>query len=161
MPPRGDRKSSGGAPRASEPTSPASKRKTNDTAEVESSPRRSKRVKSTNEPKAVSTGSAKANGTVKEEAEEETKDGTDAVADVSDEKPAPVEKGTKKRKTKQEKEAENMPLRARTPGLRMLVGAHVSAAKGMSQCMAPQLGQDLIKCIAGVFNSITNSAHIG
>lgn len=39
-------------------------------------------------------------------------------------------KTSKKRKTKEEKEAEAMPLRARTPGVRMLVGAHVSAAKG-------------------------------
>lgn len=39
-------------------------------------------------------------------------------------------KTSKKRKTKEEKEAEAMPLRARTQGLRMLVGAHVSAAKG-------------------------------
>ncbi|KAJ5214928.1 DNA-(apurinic or apyrimidinic site) lyase 1 [Penicillium chermesinum] len=46
------------------------------------------------------------------------------------------------RKTKEEKEAESMPLAARTKGLRMFVGAHVSAAKG-------------------VFNSIHNSEHIG
>lgn len=43
---------------------------------------------------------------------------------------AVTDKTSKKRKTKEEKEAEAMPLRARTPGLRMLVGAHVSAAKG-------------------------------
>lgn len=34
------------------------------------------------------------------------------------------------RKTKEEKEAEAMPLAARTNGLRMFIGAHVSAAKG-------------------------------
>lgn len=39
-------------------------------------------------------------------------------------------KTSKKRKTKEEKEAEAMPLRVRTQGLRMFVGAHVSAAKG-------------------------------
>lgn len=39
-------------------------------------------------------------------------------------------KASKKRKTKEEKELEAMPLRARTQGLRMFVGAHVSAAKG-------------------------------
>ncbi|PLB55422.1 AP endonuclease [Aspergillus steynii IBT 23096] len=137
MPPRGTRKASGGAPRSAEPTSPASKRKTNGTAEIDSSPRRSKRVKSTDELKAISV-----NGTVKEEVGEETKDAVDVVADEVDEKPAVTEKGPKKRKTKQEKEAEMLPLRARTPGLRMFVGAHVSAAKG-------------------VFNSITNSTHIG
>ena len=36
----------------------------------------------------------------------------------------------RKRKTKDEKEGENMPLAARSVGLRMLVGAHVSSAKG-------------------------------
>lgn len=35
------------------------------------------------------------------------------------------------KKTKEEKEAEAMPLAARTQGLKMFVGAHVSAAKGM------------------------------
>ncbi|KAL4948755.1 xylose isomerase-like protein [Aspergillus filifer] len=49
---------------------------------------------------------------------------------------------TKKRKTKKEKEAEMVPLRARTQGLRMFVGAHVSAAGGVS-------------------NAVTNSKHIG
>lgn len=43
-------------------------------------------------------------------------------------------KTTKKRKTKADKEAEAMPLRPRTQGLRMFVGAHVSAAKGWLQC---------------------------
>ncbi|MCJ1249255.1 hypothetical protein MMC30_006478 [Trapelia coarctata] len=46
------------------------------------------------------------------------------------------------RKTKEEKEAEAMPLAARTNGLRMFIGAHVSGAKG-------------------VHNSITNAVHIG
>ncbi|KAJ5297801.1 hypothetical protein PENANT_c012G02877 [Penicillium antarcticum] len=48
----------------------------------------------------------------------------------------------KARKTKKDQEAEAMPLAARTQGLRMFVGAHVSAAKG-------------------VFNSIHNSHNIG
>lgn len=39
----------------------------------------------------------------------------------------PARKG---RKTKEEKEAEAMPLAPRTQGLKMFVGAHVSAAKG-------------------------------
>lgn len=42
-------------------------------------------------------------------------------------KAKPVKKG---KKTKEEKEAEAMPLAPRTQGLRMFVGAHVSAAKG-------------------------------
>ena len=40
-----------------------------------------------------------------------------------------------KRKTKEEKEMEAMPLAARTDGLRMLIGAHVSGAKGRSFSM--------------------------
>ncbi|CAG7999061.1 unnamed protein product [Penicillium olsonii] len=48
----------------------------------------------------------------------------------------------KTRKTKKDQEAEAMPLAPRTQGLRMFVGAHVSAAKG-------------------VFNSIHNSEQIG
>lgn len=43
-------------------------------------------------------------------------------------KKKPAKKG---RKTKEEKEAEAMPLAVRTQGLKMFVGAHVSAAKGM------------------------------
>ncbi|KAL2821005.1 xylose isomerase-like protein [Aspergillus cavernicola] len=55
---------------------------------------------------------------------------------------AATPKTTRKRKTKKEQEAEAMPLRARTQGLRMHVGAHVSAA-------------------GGVFNAVNNSKHIG
>jgi AP endonuclease-1 len=40
------------------------------------------------------------------------------------------EKAKRARKTKEEKEAGLMPLAARTPRLRMFVGAHVSCAKG-------------------------------
>lgn len=42
------------------------------------------------------------------------------------------EKAKRKRKTKEEKESEVMPLAARTNGLKMFVGAHVSSAKGPS-----------------------------
>ena len=52
------------------------------------------------------------------------------------------QKATRKRKTKEEKETDAMPLAPRTPGLRMYVGAHVSMAKGLQ-------------------NAITNSHHIG
>lgn len=48
----------------------------------------------------------------------------------------------RKRKTKEEKEAESMPLAKRTADVRMLVGAHVSIAKGVQ-------------------NAITNASHIG
>ncbi|KAL8667483.1 MAG: hypothetical protein Q9202_000699 [Teloschistes flavicans] len=46
------------------------------------------------------------------------------------------------RKTKEEKEAEAMPLVARSIGLRMFIGAHVSGAKGVQ-------------------NAVTNCLHIG
>jgi len=39
-------------------------------------------------------------------------------------------KPKQKRKTKEEKEGEAMPIAARTPGLNMFIGAHVSCAKG-------------------------------
>ncbi|OJJ45423.1 hypothetical protein ASPZODRAFT_134078 [Penicilliopsis zonata CBS 506.65] len=77
---------------------------------------------------------------VKQEEEEEEfelkqEDGQAAKASVT-------EKTTRKRKSKEEAKAETMPLAARTQGLRMFVGAHVSAAKG-------------------VFNAVSNSTHIG
>lgn len=44
---------------------------------------------------------------------------------------------TRHRKTKEEKEAEAMPLAARTVGLQMFIGAHVSAAKGLLYAAEP------------------------
>ncbi|KAJ5414077.1 hypothetical protein N7509_000704 [Penicillium cosmopolitanum] len=61
------------------------------------------------------------------------------AANTPAKKATPAKRG---KKTKEEKDAEAMPLAPRTPGLRMFVGAHVSAAKG-------------------VFNSIHNSEQIG
>lgn len=64
---------------------------------------------------------------------------SDTVADASQ----PTDKPKRKpRKTKEEKEAEAMPLAARTVGSKLYIGAHVSAA-------------------GGVHNSITNAVHIG
>ena len=54
----------------------------------------------------------------------------------------PVKKPAKKRKTKEQKEAEAMPLAARTTGVNMYVGAHVSIAKGIE-------------------NAVTNCVHVG
>ncbi|KAI9833075.1 MAG: hypothetical protein M1826_000442 [Phylliscum demangeonii] len=54
----------------------------------------------------------------------------------------PEAKLKRRRRTKAEIEAESMPLAPRTLGLRMLVGAHVSAAQGIQ-------------------NSVTNSVQIG
>lgn len=55
------------------------------------------------------------------------------TAESETEAAAATQKKPKKRgkKTKEEKEAEAMPLAVRTQGLKMFVGAHVSAAKGM------------------------------
>ncbi|KAL4867261.1 hypothetical protein BDV12DRAFT_171593 [Aspergillus spectabilis] len=81
---------------------------------------------------------------LKEETEVEAKqeDSTNVKNEEVDGQTAAATKTTKKRKTKKEQEAEMIPLRARTQGLRMHVGAHVSAAKG-------------------VFNAVNNSKHIG
>jgi AP endonuclease-1 len=79
---------------------------------------------------------------------------------------------TRKRKTKAEKEAEMAPLAARTQGLRMFVGAHVSAAKGWfafrsyhcQLCLLCPFYVNKLKfecCAPGVHNSVTNSMHIG
>ena len=67
----------------------------------------------------------------------------------------------RKRKTKEEKEIEAMPLAARTGGLRMFIGAHVSGAKGpsFSMCVAPVELRLFI--IIGVQNAVTNCVHIG
>ncbi|KUL84340.1 hypothetical protein ZTR_06313 [Talaromyces verruculosus] len=71
-----------------------------------------------------------------------TDKGIKEEVDIEEEETIIASKSTKKRKTKAEKEAEMLPLAARTKGLQMFVGAHVSAAKGVQ-------------------NSILNSVHIG
>lgn len=59
---------------------------------------------------------------------------TGASVLLKEEEVEPADDATKKvkrrRKTKEEKEAEAMPLAGRTNGMRMFVGAHVSSAKG-------------------------------
>lgn len=60
---------------------------------------------------------------------------------VGEEEGQQVGKRKRRRKTKEEKEAEAMPLAARAVGLRMYVGAHVSAAKGWSLTKAVQSGE--------------------
>lgn len=49
----------------------------------------------------------------------------------------------KKRKTKEEKEAEAMPLAARTVGHKLFIGAHVSSAGG--QCLPPMQSYSISK----------------
>ncbi|GLA30235.1 apurinic or apyrimidinic site lyase [Aspergillus phoenicis ATCC 13157] len=155
-------------PRSPEPG--GNKRKPDETQEQSSPLRRSKRVKSveglgTQSPsgKAAartapteSAGSPKATPrksggrvvSVKKEIEEEETVSVEAEVvnekkvkdEEADEKPKVKAKVTRKRETKED--IEMVPLRARTQGLRMCVGAHVSAAKG-------------------VFNAVHNSMHIG
>lgn len=67
--------------------------------------------------------------------------GEDTQVD-QDAKPVVEKKVQRKRKTKEEKEAEAMPLAPRTRGHKMFIGAHVSGS-------------------GGVHNSVLNSVHIG
>lgn len=123
-----------------------------------SSPRRTKRTRrsantasladpdnlETDEPKKltkrVSTAKAPAVKVEQEEpltkaqtthAKEDTKGAVKKEIEHDEEEIQP-KKGTKKRTSKEEKAAEMEPLAARTKGLQMFVGAHVSAAKGSS-----------------------------
>ncbi|CAG8198926.1 unnamed protein product [Penicillium salamii] len=126
----------------------AHKRNLSNGTSEQSPARRSKRQKSTINLKEQSDSEA-------EESEAETS--APAAKEEKPVKPAPKAAGKKApikkepkedappkktRKTKKDQEAEAMPLAPRTKGLRMFVGAHVSAAKG-------------------VFNSIHNSEQIG
>ncbi|GAB1215194.1 hypothetical protein ATERTT37_004380 [Aspergillus terreus] len=145
MPPRGSRKRTSDAVSA-EISSPGNqKRKVDQKADPASPVRRSKRVKSTDELR--DTGADTGSIAIKAEIEETevsieaASNGAGIKTEEADETPVTKRKATK-RKTKKEKEADLMPLRVRTQGLRMCVGAHVSAAKG-------------------VFNAIHNSMHIG
>ncbi|PWY78249.1 AP endonuclease [Aspergillus heteromorphus CBS 117.55] len=164
MPPRGPRTT---APAVS---AESSKRKLPE-AQEQTSPRRSKRVKpavgpkaapssSQSKPRAAATKPATKNTkaparkprgggkvislkgleTVGNNPEEQFDEGEGEESEEADEKPVVKAKAPRKKKTKEE--AEMVPLRARTPGLRMCVGAHVSAAKG-------------------VFNAVHNSMQIG
>ena len=104
------------------------------TAEQEDTPKRTKRItkvkvetaedeKEKEEekvatPKKSRKRTKKETGEVKQEVEEVGEEGEDP------------RKTKRRRKTKEEKEAEAMPLAARSTGLRMFLGAHVSSAKG-------------------------------
>ncbi|KAJ5567025.1 hypothetical protein N7535_006331 [Penicillium sp. DV-2018c] len=121
--------------------------------------RRSKRQKSTTNLKELS--SPEASESEPEEAILALKEEVTLEADVIEnippvdsakakKKKAPIKKESnedvkpkkKARKSKKDQEAEAMPLALRTKGLRMFVGAHVSAAKG-------------------IFNSVNNCEHVG
>ena len=70
-------------------------------------------------------------------------------------------KTKRKRKTKEEKELEAMPIAARTDGLRMFIGAHVSGAKGRSFLTYIATIALRLSTNSGVHNSVTNCVHIG
>jgi AP endonuclease-1 len=95
-------------------------------------------------------------------AEDETADTSVNETKEEEEKPIIHEKPTRKRKTKERKEAVMTPLAARTKGLQMFVGAHVSAAKGLSPLRHFDVHRLSVKSqILGVQNSVLNSVHIG
>ncbi|KAL4922830.1 xylose isomerase-like protein [Aspergillus aurantiobrunneus] len=155
MPPKGARK----AASSSIPESKTSKREL-EADELLSPRRQSKRIKSTEQLRAAPSSPQYEAPRVRVKREvlssqnEKIKTPDQAVKVVEQEvsteiKHEGVEEQTtvtartsRKRKTKKEQEAEIMPLRTRTQGLRMHVGAHVSAA-------------------GGVFNAVNNSKHIG
>lgn len=109
-------------------------------------PKKASRAKST--PKATKAKKTQVASSVKKEATEETEIASSVIAvkkesavetegvktEVKTEAGAAstvqTKPAKKARKTKEEKEAEAMPLAPRTQGLKMFVGAHVSAAKG-------------------------------
>lgn len=135
------------APSAISPTASPSKgsKRQADTTEPSSPLRRSKRTKSHDglsnvevkeKPEQDESTPNNARGRAvkvssKETIAEEVTEEVQTKVEEAEENPAPAVKTTKKRKTKKEIEAEMVPLRARTQGLRMCVGAHVSAAKGV------------------------------
>ena len=90
-----------------------------------------------------STTSIKGNSRASKERKKvkaEPTDVADTNGDLEEKEESKPVKG--KKKTKEEKEAEAMPLATRTPDLKYFVGAHTSMAKGVE-------------------NAIHNSAHIG
>jgi AP endonuclease-1 len=110
---------------------------------------------------ATATG-ARIKRTVEEEAEEEEQEEEEQDAEGT----VIRTKRTRKKKVKKEEVVEMKPLAARTTGLRMFIGAHVSAAKGV-YCI-PSASRDGIWlsrlnacCEIGIHNAISNSTHIG
>lgn len=89
--------------------------------------------------KARSGPNNKAKGPTKPSAPKES---IESESDSPIEEDSEAQKKPRQRKTKEQKEAENMPLAIRSTGVNMFVGAHVSIAKGVE-------------------NAITNAVHIG
>lgn len=159
MPPRGTRKA---AKPPAELQSTSNKRDLEEEPELLTPRRQSKRIKSTEQlrdtpaspqpklpraqPKSesrlvqeetikVQNQPGNYTATTKGKLEEEVEQDSIKVKDEVDDEATVTTKTPKKRKTKKEQQAEIMPLRARTQGLRMHVGAHVSAAGGKIPCL--------------------------
>ncbi|KAF2147228.1 uncharacterized protein K452DRAFT_261560 [Aplosporella prunicola CBS 121167] len=120
--------------------------------EQQSQARKSKRVAASQEdkttPEVKTSVKSSTNSTPKEPAQKAKTKAKVSVEDKVETKVQPEADGTelkqvkRKRKTKEEKALEAMPLAARTVGSKLFIGAHVSAA-------------------GGVHNAITNCLHIG
>lgn len=179
MPPRGSRKTESKANSASAELQP-NKRGLEGDPESLSPRRQSKRIKST-EHSRVGPSSSRSEAQVKREAlsveqtdtvSSQREDSTVTRKQASGKRtkqetsvevkevdgPSGATKTTPKKRKSKKDEAEMVPLRARTQGLRMFVGAHVSAAGGESLTCS-LLGAGLI--LPGVFNAVNNSKHIG
>lgn len=113
----------------------------NNSKVTQEKPKQTKKSRAPSSLKKVKSSEAKAVSEVTSVCKEpiEVKAEEDVAASTQKTKTTPAKRG---KKTKEQKESEAMPLAPRTQGLKMFVGAHVSAAKG-------------------VFNSIHNSEHIG
>ncbi len=159
MPPRGTRKA---AKPLAELKSTSNKRDLEEEPELLTPRRQSKRIKSTEQLRAIPASPqpkaprAQTNSerrfmqeetikvrcqpenptiTTQNKLEEEAGQDSIRVKDEVDQETTVTTKPPKKRKSKKEQQAEIMPLRARTQGLRMFVGAHVSAAGGRIPCL--------------------------
>lgn len=113
----------------------------NDSKVTQAKPKQTKKSRAPSSSKKAESPEAKAVSDVTSVCKEpsEVKAEEDVTASTQKTKSTPAKRG---KKTKEQKESEAMPLAPRTQGLKMFVGAHVSAAKG-------------------VYNSINNSEHIG
>ncbi|KAL4765835.1 DNA-(apurinic or apyrimidinic site) lyase APN1 [Aspergillus foveolatus] len=156
MPPRGARKAAGIATNKRESgedhelLSPRRQSKRIKLAEqlrsTPSSPQsKSRRVQVKSEARYLPEETTNAENSTLPTTEELTEVKSEASVKVSEEEIKEQSSATKtarKRRSRKKEEAEMMPLRVRTQGLRMFVGAHVSAA-------------------GGVFNAVINSKHVG
>lgn len=158
MPPKRATRSTNSVSKTSAPSAPAPKRGAKRSAPVEANlPSASKRAK--NGIKAEDAEDEEHKCDHGSQSDSELSDLEDEDSDAGVKKPAAKKKAVakgkvkteekeetgnkRKRKTQEEKDAEMVPLAARTKALKMFVGAHVSAAKGMiTQLHSAEAGID-------------------